>query len=157
MLSLLCNQKDSYYRAAVGIATYRDGMFLVFERNHVPGSFQFSQGGRHIDEQITDSMWRELFEETGIKQEDVVRIDKHPSLLSYEYDTVRNLPWIGQTFSWYYLELKPETTINLSHVQDKEFTTYAWMTSEEVLNQVVGFRKPLYEEVFRYFKEVLIK
>lgn len=145
------NKKDIAFRAAVGAVTYRDGKFLVFERKQNQGSFQFSQGGRHKDEPVEDSMWRELAEETGITSEDMLSMVEFPYPLSYEYDVDRKLPWIGQTFTWFYVELKPGVEPDLSSAIDKEFSAYKWMTKEELLGQVVGFRKEMYEALLATF------
>lgn len=147
------NKDDIVFRGAVGAVTYRDGKFLVFERKHNPGSFQFSQGGRNKGEPVEESMWRELVEETGITSDDTASMIQLPYLLSYEYDTDRKLPWAGQTFTWFYIELKPGVEPNLATVKDKEFVAYKWMNKEEILGQLVGFRKEIYQTLFSYFDE----
>ncbi len=150
----LFNKDDVFYRAAVAAVTYRDGAFLVFERKQNPGSYQFSQGGRAKGESIEQSLWRELLEETAIRKDQVSKVIPFPHLISYEYDVTRDLPWVGQTFSWFFLELAAGVEPDLSNARDDEFIGYAWMSKEEILDQLVGFRRDMYVMLFEYFEKL---
>ena len=146
-------RNDVFFRAGVGACIYNhEKGFLVFERRLNHDCFQFPQGGRDVGENVTSTLWRELREETGLVREDFISYQRMPQLLSYEYgNNHRKLDWIGQTHQWYFLELREHIDIDLESVEDKEFVSLKWITQEEILEQLVDFRKDNYKQLFQHF------
>ncbi len=77
----------SFFRAGVVIVVrHPDGeRILAFERVDSPGSWQLPQGGLHRDESPIEGAWRELGEETGLGESDVVARAEYPDWIAYEW------------------------------------------------------------------------
>lgn len=148
---------DPEYRRGVGTVIYKDGKVFFAERADAKGCWQLPQGGVDEGEDLLDAARRELFEETALKREQM-------ELMSvYSGFTVYTLPkkfqkkgFKGQVHKWFLFEFKDEgSSIDLSKAQDKEFTQWRWETIENVLNEVEGFRKESYEEMFKEFRSLI--
>lgn len=129
-----------------------EGRILYCERADIPGAWQMPQGGIDPGEDPQKGALRELYEETGVK--DVDLIDTYPDWLTYSFpDGAPNRDgFTGQAQKWFLLKYNGDPdAINLDDAQDKEFTAYLWATPEYILETVAEFRKPLYEECFKHF------
>jgi putative (di)nucleoside polyphosphate hydrolase len=146
---------SSYFRAGVGIAVVdHEGRVLTLERQDMPGKWQLPQGGIHEDEQPDDAARRELHEETGLTEDQVRLLGRHPGWIGYELPPEAREARLGrgQVHKWYVLALTNATAqINLSRVDaDKggpEFKAFQWRTFDELLSVAADFRVPVYREV----------
>src|SRR3954451_24663534 len=154
---------DSYFRAGVGIAVVRDdGRVLALERRERPGSWQLPQGGIEEGEHADAAAWRELKEETGLTEQHVRLLGRHPAWLGYELapeardDRLRR----GQVHRWYVMVLTDATAqIDLSTVdKDKsqpEFKDHRWTTFDKLLRDTAEFRVPAYRELAEFASSCL--
>ena len=147
------NPDFSKFRPNAGcIIVNDDGRILYCERTDIPGSWQMPQGGIDEGEEPESGALRELYEETGIK--DVAILESYPHWLTYPFPegAPNRDGFTGQAQKWFLVKYNgAPDAINLDNAQDKEFTTYLWATPEYILQDVVAFRRPLYEECFRHF------
>lgn len=58
---------------------------------------------------------------------------------------------LGQAHRWFFLELKPDTNIDLSQGTDEEHSDFKWTTFEEAIAVTEEFRKGVYQELEVYF------
>lgn len=142
------------FRAGVIIVVRRsDGQVLAFERADSPGSWQLPQGGIDEGESARHAAWRELDEETGLGPAQVRLVEEHPHWTVYEWpaDIVANKPVnktidrLGQAHKWFFFEpldgdLRPEP-------DGVEFVAWRWIEPAALIAEVVGFRRPGYEQV----------
>ena len=100
------------YRANVGMVICTQDGNVFWARRHGQHSWQFPQGGIDTNETPEQAMYRELFEEVGLKKNDVTLLATHRQWLKY------NIPkhlvrWddepvcIGQKQKWFLLQLAP--------------------------------------------------
>lgn len=137
-----------------------EGKVLYCERADIPGAWQMPQGGIDLGEQAQAAALRELYEETAIEYDEVEVLGEFPDWLTYiiphkgdGQERVVKAEFIGQAQKWFLLKYKgADDSIKLEEAHDKEFTNYQWTTPEHILETVVAFRKPVYEEIFRHFK-----
>jgi len=142
------------FRAGVIIVVRRaDGLVLAFERADTPGSWQLPQGGIDDGETPRHAAWRELQEETGLGPEHVRLVDEHPYWTVYEWpsEVAVNKPpakvadRLGQAHKWYFFEPLED---DVHPVPDGvEFVAWKWMKPADLIDQVVYFRRPGYEQV----------
>jgi putative (di)nucleoside polyphosphate hydrolase len=125
-----------YFRAGAGSVIYRDdGMILVFKRAG-EDIWQFQQGGLDAGETPETALWRELEEETAIRETDIINTHPFPTWTFYEYPDgfihpkARSI-CIGQAHRWWFLKLAPETTLDLTLAHDKEFEDWRWVSFAE--------------------------
>lgn len=71
---------DDKFRASVGafIVNKDRNAVLAFERKSRKGSRQLPQGGIKIYEKPLQGIYRELYEETGIKTNDLLLLGEYP-------------------------------------------------------------------------------
>ncbi|MDX1477774.1 MAG: RNA pyrophosphohydrolase [Saprospiraceae bacterium] len=137
------------FRAGVGLLIqHEDGRLLAYERLDHPDSWQFPQGGIDDEEEPLEAAYRELHEETGLNEWQVARPQHPPVLTVYElprgYRSVKT--GRGQAQYWFLFRFTG-TDKDISLGDGKEFSKWAWMTIDEVIQKTVGFRKRVYRQL----------
>lgn len=123
-----------------------DGRVLAFERADTPGSWQLPQGGIRSGETPVDAVWRELEEETGLTEDDVVMVGQHPEWTLYEWpvERVDGGDRLGQAHRWFEFVAGADA---VPAPDGSEFTAWKWVSVPWLLEHVVGFRKASYAKV----------
>lgn len=156
-------QKPDYlYRSGVGIMIInKDKEIFVGKRidNH-SDAWQMPQGGLDAGESEDAAMFRELKEETGIADNAVKVVGKSQKYHYY------NLPYklqkkfwggkyLGQKQKWYLVEFVGEEGVINVKTEDPEFSEWKWVSKENLLNEIVPFKRDLYEDIIKEFEEFL--
>jgi putative (di)nucleoside polyphosphate hydrolase len=159
---------DKPYRANVGIALFnRDGLVLIGRRFRddgpeiiLPGlEWQMPQGGVDAGEDLRTAAYRELWEETGVRdaaylgETDWLAYDFPP----YDGPPHRLAKFCGQRQKWFALrfagneaDIDPLTPRNN---QPAEFDAWRWEDLSRLADFVVPFRREVYREVARQFSK----
>ena len=143
----------SSFRAGVVIVVRHPDRerILVFERVDSPGSWQLPQGGLHRDESPIEGAWRELTEETGLGEADVVARAEYPEWIAYEWPTEakarlgRDGKRLGQVQRWFLfdaLDAAVEPTPD-----GREFGAWRWAHPTEMIEHVPAWRRHAYARV----------
>lgn len=126
---------------------------FVAERNDISGMWQFPQGGIDAGETSEEALFRELEEEIGTSEIEV--IGEYPDWVSYDFPkhiAKKMHPYCGQTQRYYLVRLKDERLVNLE-TKHPEFKDHKYIEVETVLEMVAKFKKPVYEQVIEHFKK----
>lgn len=149
------------YRPCVGIMLVNtQGKIFAGERLDTPGAWQMPQGGIDEGEEPEQAAYRELYEETGVEAGSVVLKATSPDWFKYDLPkSLRVKSWQGkyrgQKQKWFLMQFtKPDTDINI-HQKPAEFSQWQWMSSPDILQSIIAFKRPLYQEVLTYFKDTL--
>jgi putative (di)nucleoside polyphosphate hydrolase len=155
-------------RASVGIVLFNaDG--LVWAGRHLPkwarqrdghdleGYWQLPQGGIEPREPSREAAFRELWEETGVRNASL--IGEIPGWLSYELPPdllgiALKGKYAGHRLRWYAMRFEGEESeidISAQGSSKPEFDAWRWMPLAELATLTVSFRRPVYEEVAREF------
>lgn len=115
--------------------------------------WQFPQGGIDDGETPQDALLRELREEIGTDQVEIIA--EHPEWLSYDFPnkTSRKMyPYDGQKQKYFLVKLKSDASINLQ-TKEPEFMEYKYVRLGSVFNYITHMKKPIYKRVLDYFKK----
>ena len=154
---------DKSYRKNVGLIVLDQNNLLLICRRKGKKTWQFPQGGIDADESPIKAAYRELYEEVGIKKNQVEIIQK--SKHWYRYDLPEKYkPWPkslknfkGQTQKWYMLKANAELEINLLNEVPQEFVEYKWSSYWHALASVVPFKQDVYRNVLSEFLSAYIQ
>lgn len=126
---------------------------FLSKRNDMDGIWQFPQGGIDKGETPKEALFRELKEEIGTN--DIKIIAKYPKWITYDFpkDIKKQMkPFYGQTQIYYLVQLKQKAVIDLK-TKHPEFISYKFTSVKKVMQKVTQFKKPIYQEVIKYFKQ----
>jgi putative (di)nucleoside polyphosphate hydrolase len=125
---------------------------FIAERFDMKDIWQFPQGGIDRNETSKEALLRELKEEIGT--DDVEIIAKYPHWISYDFPkhikkTMK--PFYGQTQRYYLVKLNKRAVVKLD-TKHPEFIRYRYVSLNKALEMVAEFKKPVYHKVIQYFK-----
>ena len=132
--------------------------FFIAHRSDIKNAWQFPQGGIDEGETPQDALYRELLEEIGCN--DVEILAEFPEWITYDFPkTTRGkcYPFDGQTQKYFLVRLKEDAKIDLNAFEIPEFKEYEFVAHEELFKKVTYFKRKVYKRVIDYFeKEGLI-
>lgn len=143
------------YRRGVGLALFnREGLVFAARRIDTPEAWQMPQGGIDDGETAEGAALRELKEETGISQADIIA--EHPQWLSYDLpETLSKNVWKGryrgQTQKWFALRFTGEDSDINIHTIHPEFDDWRWLPLTALLDMIVPFKRDVYDSVIMEF------
>ena len=153
---------DAYgYRPNVGIVLCNSLGQLLWARRIGHNAWQFPQGGIKRNESPEQALYRELWEEVGLKPQHVSILGNTRGWMHY------NLPkWmvrqkqdpvcIGQKQVWYLLKLStPESAIRLDQTKQPEFDKWRWVEYWLPLEEVVSFKRDVYTKALNELAPLL--
>jgi putative (di)nucleoside polyphosphate hydrolase len=150
------------YRPNVGAVLFDSrGEVFVGRRTGIPDAeglarvWQLPQGGIDPGEDPATAVFRELKEEIGTAQAEI--IGEHPEWLTYDLpaDLVGHAlggRYRGQRQRWFALRFTgTEADIRLDLDHHPEFDAWRWVTLATLPDLAVSFKRPIYEELVRSF------
>ena len=153
--------KNLPLRSGVGIVVLnKDNKVFVAKRIDNPKNFwQMPQGGADQGEDLLTAAYRELEEETSIKN--VELIDELDGFTSYDLpDHLLGIIWRGkykgQKQKWFLMKyLGEDDEINIK-TEKPEFLEWKWVDLNQITELVVDFKLQVYQEVRERVKNTLI-
>ena len=149
------------YRPNVGIILCNDEGRVFWAKRMGVNAWQFPQGGINNDEDPETAMYRELWEETGLQQQHVQVLGRTRYWLKYQlperYVRKGSMPLcIGQKQIWYMLRLiVHDSTVRFDHCEKPEFDSWRWVDFWEPLNDVVYFKRKVYQKAMTELGAIL--
>ena len=147
-------------RSGVGIVVLnKDNKVFVAKRIDNPKNFwQMPQGGIDYNEDFLKAAYRELEEETSIKN--VKLIKELESTTTYELpDHLLGIIWKGkyrgQKQKWFLMRFNGEDNeINIK-TKNPEFLDWKWIEIDQLTEVVVDFKLHVYKEVKEKVKKII--
>ena len=149
------------YRANVGIIISNQNGQVLWAQRMGQDAWRFPQGGIKQAETAEQAMYRELWEEVGLKSEDVRIIASTTSWLRYKLPKrmVRRYEQpvcIGQKQMWFLLTLaSAESKLNLDVSEVPEFQGWKWVDYWYPVENVVYFKKRVYRCALQQLKKYI--
>lgn len=150
------------YRANVGIILTNRSGEVLWARRVGQNAWQFPQGGIRRNETPEEAVYRELNEEVGLDPCDVELIGCTRGWLRYRlprrlvrYD--RKPVCIGQKQRWFLLRLVgEESNVRLDTTENPEFDAWRWVSYWQPLEEIVFFKRKVYERALRELEPLLL-
>lgn len=126
--------------------------FFIAQRRDLKGIWQFPQGGIDEGESPKDALFRELKEEIGTNNIEIIA--EHPSWVSYDFPktlTIKMYPYDGQIQKYFLARLKDDF-IDIN-TPEPEFSSYEFVDYNVLLSRTNHFKKQVYKQVLSHFKK----
>ena len=146
------------YRPCVGVMLANaDGRVFVGQRiDQDATAWQMPQGGIDPGEAPRDAALRELWEETGVSA-DLVTVEAETSgWIPYElpHDLVPRIwkgRYKGQEQKWFLLRFHgQDSDVNIA-TEHPEFSQWQWLDPDQLIANIVPFKRAVYEQVMAEF------
>lgn len=150
------------YRLNVGIilANSEGKVFLGKRINQ--NAWQFPQGGLDDQENINETVLRELLEEVGLERDKVEIVGHTRQWLKYKLPKklIRSTKptCIGQKQKWFLLRLTgQDSDIRLNMSVKPEFDDWEWVNYWFALSQVIHFKREVYRRALKELAPLFFK
>lgn len=128
--------------------------FFIAHRTDIKGAWQFPQGGIDEGESPKDALFRELREEIGTDEVEV--ISQCPEWIKYDFPkTIAKKMYLGfdgQIQKYFLVRLKDGAKINIKTAKP-EFDQYEFVSYEQIFERITNFKKDVYKQVLGHFKK----
>lgn len=146
------------YRPNVGIIICNDKGQVFWARRINRDGWQFPQGGVSRNESLLEAMYRELQEETGLRENQVRLVAHTKEWLHYDLPrrflrhqrraAKQHRAFRGQKQVWFLLELlEDDSCVDLGGgLEQPEFDTWRWVEADFALKNIVDFKRTVYKK-----------
>ena len=147
------------YRPNVGIVLFNNLGQVLWARRTRHDGWQFPQGGVEQGETIEQAAYRELFEEVGLRPQNVQLVGRTRQWLRYDVPgklRSRRTTFRGQKQMWFLMRmLAADDKICLDHSAVPEFDYWQWVDYWLPVKQVVAFKRTVYETALSELQPLL--
>jgi putative (di)nucleoside polyphosphate hydrolase len=154
--------KDGY-RPNIGVILCNERLQVLWARRYGRNAWQFPQGGIKGHETPEQALYRELWEEIGLRASDVELIGRTRQWLRYEIPKrflrqPRDRSFRGQKQIWFLLRLRAEEgKVRLDVSAKPEFDSWCWVEYWTPLEQIIDFKREVYRRALAELEPLLAR
>ena len=154
MIETIVIDKDGY-RPNIGIIVINKENLALWAKRIGQDAWQFPQGGIKKNESIEEALYRELYEELGLKPQDIHILGNTKHWLRYKLPSYFQRKHfkpvcIGQKQKWFLLKLISEdTAVCLEKSDEPEFDDWCWVDYWYPIQQVIHFKRQVYRQALQ--------
>lgn len=161
----MSNMHNSHFREGVGIVLLnKENKVFAGKRTSVNTKmvswflkkpWQMPQGGIESGETAQEAALRELLEEVGVNNVEIIgeTEDWLEYIVPHSLRRRGGGSFVGQRQKWFLLKfLGNDSDINLNYSNHSEFDVWRWMSVGNIIRLSVHFKRNLYIDVFKRFK-----
>ena len=151
------------FRPNVAMVILNDDSQVFWAQRSSNDGWQFPQGGMRSDETPVEAMYRELREETGLREDQVRMLGSTPGWLRYQlprrYQRTHSKPLcIGQKQVWFLLKLvDAEVKIDLRTTAEPEFRDFRWVDFWYPADNVIRFKRRVYRQALTLLEPMMLE
>ncbi len=126
--------------------------FMLSRRSGMRKGWQFPQGGIDEGEVLIDALHRELREEIGT--DDVEILGEYPEWIKYDFPITSKeklYPYKGQRQKYFLVKLNKDAKIDLYTHDTPEFDMYQFVSQDELFKKATFLKRHTYKRVVKYF------
>jgi putative (di)nucleoside polyphosphate hydrolase len=146
----------------VGLAILNAGnnVFVGKRTDQRPEAWQMPQGGIDEGESPLEAALRELYEETGLKEQHVTLLHTIPDWLYYDLPAdLQPQFWggkyKGQKQQWFVFRFTgQDTDINLDACEHAEFLEWQWLPPAQLPEVIVPFKREIYQQLANILQNI---
>ena len=130
---------------------------FIASRTDIKNAWQFPQGGIDKSETPQEALFRELKEEIGTDEVDIIA--EYPEWISYDFphQIVKKMyPYDGQIQKYFLVRLQEESKININ-TKEPEFDAYKFVEVKDLFDYITYFKRPVYKQVLEYFVSHILR
>ena len=153
--------KDGY-RPNVGIVLCNENDQVFWAQRSGQTGWQFPQGGIQKQEDPKVAMFRELYEEVGLRKNHVEMIGRTQEWLYYELPSQyqradnRKSQFKGQKQLWFLLRLVGcDQDVRLDCAPNPEFEDWCWVDYWQPVEHVIEFKRDVYKQALSELEPLL--
>jgi putative (di)nucleoside polyphosphate hydrolase len=152
---------ENGYRLNIGIVLCNDADRLFWARRINHDGWQFPQGGLRCTESPEEALYRELYEEVGLRPEHVRVLGCTSDWLCYDLPLhMRRAPrrkgFRGQKQKWFLLRfVGADASIRLDCSGRPEFDEWRWVEFWDPVKQIVEFKRDVYQRALSELEPLL--
>ncbi|MEM7195758.1 MAG: RNA pyrophosphohydrolase [Pseudomonadota bacterium] len=151
------------YRKNVGIIICNQSQQVLWARRVRHDGWQFPQGGIEPQETAKQAAFRELYEEVGLRPDDVELLGSTDKWLRYDVPYApkkrhfrRTRQFRGQKQRWFLFQLVgAESQVDLRKSPNPEFDHWQWVDYWRPLNSIVPFKRAVYKKALTELEPLL--
>jgi putative (di)nucleoside polyphosphate hydrolase len=141
-----------YRKNAAAVIVNSRGLLLACKRADKFKSWQLPQGGIDQGETAEQAVLREVAEEIGLNECQVLDSLEQP--IRYQWPPeIRRDGFSGQEQYYFLLKCEDEACFKLDNLNPPEFEQVTWMSSEEFYARLSGFKEAAYRKAISTFKK----
>jgi putative (di)nucleoside polyphosphate hydrolase len=154
------NKQTKRYRPNVAAVVLsesypKDVRIFIGLRSDMDHVWQFPQGGIDSGETAKEALLRELDEEIGTKNLEIV--SEYPEWEHYDFPenaprTNKFYHYDGQMQKYFLVRLKDNANLNIN-TKHPEFKEYQFVATDAIFDFISHFKKPIYKKVLNYFRK----
>ena len=127
--------------------------FFLAERFDLRGVWQFPQGGIDSGESAREALFRELEEEIGTREVEIIAECKEWVSYDFPPGVAENMkPFKGQVQKYFLVRLKRDCNVDIN-TKEPEFFRYEFVDFENLMKRINHFKRPVYMRVLSYFRK----
>ena len=154
------NYKNLPLRRGVGVVLLNSkNKVFVAKRIDNPKKFwQMPQGGIDEGEDFLTAAYRELKEETSIKNVELIKEIDEPityELPPYLLGIIWKGKYKGQKQKWFVMRFLGKESEIILNTKKPEFYEWKWIDLEEITNVVVEFKLEVYNKIKKQVKNII--
>ncbi|MBQ4472086.1 MAG: RNA pyrophosphohydrolase [Alphaproteobacteria bacterium] len=121
-----------------------------------PYRFQMPQGGIEPGETPEQALWREMYEEIGLTNDQTELVAEAKEWLTYDLPPNMRTSIVGNKQKWFLVYFKGTSQdFVFTHEKHPEFCGARWVAPKKVPYLVIPFKRKVYRQVLNEFKPLI--